>query len=660
AVDTVSLNSVLDGKLGDAFKVGWPAGDTSKRPIAIVITTSPDRVQKQGSYDVVITVTVTKTSERASLTATATRAAGTLTVPPLLKFDRTRNVPFSSEGENAPARLVATETSKNTPVVIKPPAYSSGASDDAERPGTLRLAGKEITIKPGEQHDVPFETTGKFPLGTTTGSLVIPSDQLAAPLVAAYEVRTRLNPYYIFGIVFAGLVVSWFVKGKLQDDIDRAAVEVRVNELLTHMASVRSRHIDPSLESAVSEQTGALTLALTTKTPAEIEDRRKTLETAFQAALDALPGKRAPVEKTIAELGVVTNTAWPIPPTITRRIDEARADLRSAMTLLQSDGISQAATAAETVRSTLMTQLSTEIDKWRDDVSQPLADLKKPIAGVSDAVVSTVTTRLTAAETALTPIKFNDPTAKPDTLLPVLRDLIRARSLVRDALAGLGSALQMEVASGLASLKDLPLPAPAELPRLQTAAGDAAKSLEQLADAPASWPAAGGAPKVALKALHDAWGKALALQVPGQTANLQTLDTQHADRKYLDEVATVIAAFSPAAAAGSSVRQPFAPIALSFSSDPATAIGPASVVHLALPGAGRIPVASPREFLSAKDLAKAKRKQAIFVGALLAVFGYSTYAAAFIGTATEVITIFFWAFSLDVTADALLKLIKKS
>jgi hypothetical protein len=59
----------------------------------------------------------------------------------------------------------------------------------------------------------------------------------------------------------------------------------------------------------------------------------------------------------------------------------------------------------------------------------------------------------------------------------------------------------------------------------------------------------------------------------------------------------------------------------------------------------------PTSVTEAKQVRKDKFWQSLIIGFFLVVLGYSLQLTTFVGTFTEISTLFFWAFGLDLTLD---------
>jgi hypothetical protein len=60
------------------------------------------------------------------------------------------------------------------------------------------------------------------------------------------------------------------------------------------------------------------------------------------------------------------------------------------------------------------------------------------------------------------------------------------------------------------------------------------------------------------------------------------------------------------------------------------------------------------------QLKRDKRIQSLLVGVVLIIAGYGLQLNTFVGTFTDFSTLFFWAFALDLTVDAISKATKKT
>jgi len=67
---------------------------------------------------------------------------------------------------------------------------------------------------------------------------------------------------------------------------------------------------------------------------------------------------------------------------------------------------------------------------------------------------------------------------------------------------------------------------------------------------------------------------------------------------------------------------------------------------------------APQVFDSRAALRSAKARWTLAVGVLICIFGFTVYEPKFVGTWAELSSIFFWAFGLDLSLDAILRMRK--
>jgi hypothetical protein len=665
-VHSVTLNGVFDGSLKNLFTPRLSL-DSGNHLTEIVIAARPGTVLRAGTYDLLLDVSTTDPAEAATVSLTITRAAGQLETPPTLHIERTFDVPWaattSAHRDDAPP-VTLLETSKNSSVIVRERdihTKQTTVNGATTSNGVLKPDAADLTVASGQATPLKYTLDGDFPLGVNAGALIVTSDQLASPVTINFEVRSHVTAWYILAIVAVGLATSFSVRVRLQSAINRDAAVARAQDLLASIASIRSRHLATSLVTQVAVEKQALESALERGDADDIEAARGKLETAFQAALSSLPQQRLPVEQAVRALQGITDPLWHVAPSILAPLQQAGVALHGVLSSLQSDAIEAAQDQLTTVKNPLSSSLATAEHDWTRSVKMLLADLSRPAVGLSTTAVSAITPFVAAATSAVSGVPTFGAAADTAALADALNRLSQATFSVDDLCDCLVQETNSESADALGRLEPSG-PSSPEAFAFLTRVADVVRFLAQIPANPALW----ANRSTVLQPLDQAWRAVVLLNVPkaGQPPIVALLSAF----QYPEAAKAATNAITPAqaglAATVPALAVSGAPPVRLFRLPPVgrgmPEVMPPSVVAL-LPSTSQVSLATARlpSFQTKKVLKRAQATQTLVVGTLLTLFGYSMFEAKFVGTPDDFLSIFFWAFGLDLTIDTVLKLTKR-
>ena len=112
-------------------------------------------------------------------------------------------------------------------------------------------------VAAGTQGDVVLSQTTGFPLGTSTGKVVIAAPQLTRPFESSLEVFSRVSRWWLLITIGFGIVIGHFVRKTLEQRRLRALAMANAGEQLQELKQLTDTTIDETfkgdLEKAVTE-----------------------------------------------------------------------------------------------------------------------------------------------------------------------------------------------------------------------------------------------------------------------------------------------------------------------------------------------------------------------------------------------------------------------
>jgi len=412
------------------------------------------------------------------------------------------------------------------------------------------------------------------------------------------------------------------------------------------------RHQDAKLAADIEDKRSDLAKARSGDDPADIEAKRAALDAAFQAAIKTLTDRRTDVLVTLQTARNFVLPLWQLPPSMGAAVRAAAAHVESVRAMLEVDKVSDAAAELDRIRIGAAGSIAPAARAWARCVKAALTAVgqSRGLSDVAQGIVGAAKLQLTAALGAAGSLVED---ASYNALTDGMRNISLAYASSQSLFDQLSTAIKTDVASAIALLRAKQLKDPTTLDALNVKAGAVARLLSASSgDCDPQAPAL----STALDALDDAWRQASAEQLePSQRAEV---DSELAAQRYRS------AATKTASALADAPRPPqFAPQHVTVPLARATAEGAAQPEGAPEPAG----VASPnwvpsdlQKFDSVNMLRKVKGRQTLLLGALMCLFGYGLYEPKFVGTLSDFSSVVFWAFGIDLSVEAVLRLTKKS
>jgi hypothetical protein len=535
--------------------------------------------------------------------------------------------------------------------------------------GAIAFSGAGIVIPHGGDKCVPYSLEGDFGIGTATGTMRVDSEELAdAAGTFDFEVRGHVHWIYIGITIAIGLLLSYYLKVYLQQHLELEQARVDGLTLEEQVVQEETRHADSTFRQSYRPQLEALRQALKKGDPKAINDARAALDQQWRAQLQDLAKRRQAQTEELNKLSDVIGYDLPVPPSVGVVILNARADATQVRTLLDNDDLDGASHKCKQISLQLGDEILNNSLGWQRDVKDVLESLCSAPHGISAAVmggfvkpaqdVSASLKRLDAGTQLTTPAQIQD------ALSSVRTELLQARQ-VTDYLA---NSVTKELATAKLTVSQ------------QKPAGwgeDAFSGIEsavqQFSDFLRSAPSSPDPLQVppVLDSVHRAWTDAVQQQL-SSTPNAK-VNAALDENRYLDAVQAAIDAkrtplaevrfegsFGAAEEQFSSETPSPVPFAVpAFLPGNIASPPPVYSIRTILQSVGIPAPGLPTPLTDEEQLKRDKRLQSILVGIVLIIAGYGTQLNSFVGTFTDFSTLFFWAFGLDLTVDAISKAARK-
>jgi hypothetical protein len=531
--------------------------------------------------------------------------------------------------------------------------------------GRLEFTSPNSPVAARGMAEVTYNLAGHFPLGATKGAVELAAPQLAEALTINYEVRKRLTKGIIFIVILLGLMIGFLLRTELKHRIELNQARLKAFDLRERIEKEKQRHPDEDFHAGLKESLARLTDAADGQEAGAITTAINEASAALTEALNQLKQRRAGAETKLNELGQLSATATRLPPTVREPIELIAAALEEARLEFRRDNIKAALEKMEIIRARLAGELQQPATAWRANLEGCLDELSKAGALLPATILPKLSGAVDALKPSLNQVTGVNPNATAEQISQALAAVQTAQMNAQALMIRLGIWLQAAATSVISVLEQAQIPDRVAIEHLSdTIAGFNEKAALRVDQ-----------PEKALKelsndlvGLHEAWSDALLKQIPDAAEkDKEAVRELIKNRNYEDAAHKVVQIIKekeinegkllgdlPAVAANITSMTPgLVPL---FAGD-VPAAAPAVVTRIE-----RVEeTGEPLEALRARtrrELFQDTLWQTVLVGALIALAGYFLFEGKFVGTVQDLAGIFFWAFGLDITVDALLQVAK--
>jgi hypothetical protein len=538
---------------------------------------------------------------------------------------------------------------------------------------------KDAEISPMGSIRLNYSLIGDFPYGASTGTVKLYAPQLIEPLTVTVEVRTRCPRYVIFGIILLGIFFSLLMRTYLprQSEVEKA--RSRADDLLKLMEDERQLHpdatfleklrpIEEKLRADAFVESGAsvawykrlVVSFIVGGEPAKITEAINAASTSLEAARSDLATRRSQTQPKLADLLKLTVDGRKLPEKISQTLELSRRQAQLARQSFERDDIKTADEVIEKARQEAASGFGNRVLEWctqTQDFVNHVAEILLPMpvgAGFQQGIEE--------IKTLLKEVKNVQTAASLADLANIVGEIQNIHLKMRYQLQLLQYDLQHFYGLFWASLAEVRqnLPDKGAIVTLETEFNKVVgilgevithpeRSREQLA--PES-----------LQPLKTAWRAAVERQMAGfKESEKVTITPLLNERKYHEAAQALAKVIQEKTTGGSPIEELESAGEELPVSDSSPSARPEPEIASSSPTAPMLLSTSIRlpEDLrgqSAIRLVIIQLLQILLVIALATGLGYLLNAKTFYGTSSELIGLFAWAFTLDLTIDSIVTL----
>jgi hypothetical protein len=539
--------------------------------------------------------------------------------------------------------------------------YSLGFSDANNRKieGNLEFSEVPTSINPMGSASIKYKMTGKFPLGTVTGKIEINAPQLAVPFLIEFNIHKRNTPLLILLITIFGLFIGYMSRTWLQSKITDAENRLKVQDLLDQMDSDIATHEDRKFRDKIKKSKNVLSEELKKRTPKTIQGAIALAEQEIKTTLEELQTSRTAAMSLYQEFVGVVQPSWSVPEEIEQTLDIVKNELKSYDTLINRDNIYDAIDLINQLQNKLRSELEPLIKKWSNEMTANFQSLSSPELPISVTdKLSQVVKQLNTFLDLVTPISPNATMAEiKGSLLSIHNLRGRIQQVMKLLIVWLREAVKdVSEVYEVAQLEEKPLENLSSGLEEIFKKFESENNLEQAINSLVTR---------YIKDINNRWKDFFIPQInmtlPEEQNGLRMLlfkcDYVEIARKVIDiqptvkETALGIQEGIPLGKDKFTKKEVTSPFLLMTSGqqNPATVVLTKVYRQYEM-----LKSTATSRYLTMKELSNLKLLQSLIVGSGIAGVGYLLYEPHFIGTVTEMIQIFFWAFGLDVTFNTLI------
>jgi len=618
----------------------WPEG--------IEITLDRGAMVRSGTYDVYLDVQPRSKPDAERLRIQIVHPEPKLNAVPKLLIDRTE-IFWGWEDDSQPGLILAESSNLSNLTNISLKQLSNTTLGVKQIGGTLEFTTAPQEIKAGQTARYVYKLANDFGLGTAAGTFAVSAAEMNGPIgTVDFEVHTHLHWIYIGITIAGGLLASYFLKVRLQMKIELDQARLDGRKLRQRVLAEEGKHLDTSFRNAYKRALTMLDTALIGSDPAEINGAKTELDTTWRAALQDLAKRHQEQEALLSKIKTITNTDWIVPPSVRAEISKAKESFAAIEMALENDDLPQVQQGMENILINLGEGIREAASSWQANAAEILDKLLDGPKGISKAVSEKLSKPARDLRDSLNRVSPTTALGTPEQIQQVLSDIKGERIAVAQFFSWLKLAMSTELSTiraAFAQLKEGQWK-PDMFAAIASAEEALANFLATALDSPHGEDLASFLAK-----LHQAWSSGL-LEQPG--APRDKLASMLEERDYQKSADTTLEQLKQNHEMLGKTEK-MAPTAITlpnFARDAAPATGtPLYTLQTHFQTLFTADPVTPTVVTEETQLKKDKRWQSLIIGFFLIVLGYSLQLATFVGTFTEISTLFFWAFGLDLTLD---------
>ena len=662
----VSFQKIIDQRFFDAISVAETL-DEEKR---IIITSMLNKLPiRQGTYDLIIEVEYDSLSEkgdtiiyREHLSLKFIYPEATLEPIPMRKVEIV--VCQSDSKDSISNTLFLKETSGQSRLTgIK--LIGKEFFDAAGKPVDVKLefdTDAKVNLDPYDFSNATFNLYGRLPMGVTTGTAEISAPQLKTPISLEFQIRKRRAYIAMYISIIIGAIIGWFIRYGLKYLTNLNNARESAQELIEKMEKLKEKHTDTDYFRDIDKKSNQLEAVLSrwgilepNKKVKEITEEIENVTQYLNGQLKELNKSREDELKRINSLLALSKTYKWLPLGFTRILSDVFSITEKALEEIKENKINTARDLInKLIDQKLIQDLNKEFSTWKPKIKR-MQD-KEIKEGIKMLPVSASAFADKQIELLITDLgKIKDITSEPTTAIAESQRLVQSINGFRLKIFEFFWVLRMKVFwESNYTIKILrqhpPLPDPDAVTNFEV------KIEEYLIDMNPK-----EAPENSIKSLEklqvedviQMWKEAITKQDSGP--NVVELIKE---RKFAEAANAAIENI------GMKISMKEIDIIVNTQLNRLNIERPLSLSKVIEPFIQLYTLPELERAIGYSPLGTSTVKwilpllQTVIIALVFCLAGYLFYSAKFTGTWRELISIFFWAFTLDYTAESLIKLAK--
>jgi hypothetical protein len=256
------------------------------------------------------------------------------------------------------------------------------ASGDSES-AILQISGPQ-KIEPGKSARYGVTTHGEFPVGMTTGKIIVRSDNLAAPVQVDYTVYIRRSLVFIAICAIAGIALGWLVRIRLPAMQARDQSAAEASKIMAALNDAAAKIPDLQFRNEIAVAADALRKGAASSDSKTITDASAAARQALVTAEKNLADRQKVVADALIPLHELLDQSWNLPKAVNAQLEAARRAANKALELLNARDVAAADDLDKHELQHELKTLANMASAWRKNAGLYLKALIDDRPSVSD------------------------------------------------------------------------------------------------------------------------------------------------------------------------------------------------------------------------------------------------------------------------------------
>lgn len=257
-------------------------------------------------------------------------------------------------------------------------SFTDVRNPDSNRPvddGVVVAHLEQNNIAPGEIATATVRLEGLFPLGTTAGRLEIRGDQLTTSHGIEYQIRARRTGKWIVLITAAGFLFGWVVRVFLKERQLLHESLALLSDVVQQIQRTKSEIQDQVLHRQADEILSKLKRSSSSRVQLELKAAADVGLNALQAAVSEYNERRRQAAQRLEAIVPVMQRRWTLPASLAGRVDGVREDCKAIQDKLRHGHVSDAEEQLSRLQGETLVALGNELNSWSRNAAVYLNEL---------------------------------------------------------------------------------------------------------------------------------------------------------------------------------------------------------------------------------------------------------------------------------------------